>query len=46
MLKGNAKTQFNLTTKWDGAPAVFVGTDPDGKFFVGTKGVKPIKNQK
>ena len=28
--------QFN--NKRDGAPAVFVGTDPvDGKFFVGTK---------
>ena len=40
MLKGSAKTKFNLTTKWDGAPAVFVGTDPaDGKFFVGTKSV-------
>lgn len=40
MLKGSSKTKFNLTTKWDGRPAVFVGTDPsDGKFFVGTKGV-------
>ena len=40
MLKGSAKTKFNLTTKWDGRPAVFVGTDPaDGKFFVGTKSV-------
>ena len=40
MLKGSAKTKFNLTTKWDGAPAVFVGTDPaDGKFFVGTKSI-------
>ena len=29
-----------LTTKWDGAPAVICGIDPsDGKFFVGTKGV-------
>lgn len=29
-----------LTTKWDGAPAVFAGWDPaDGKFFVGTKSV-------
>ena len=29
-----------LTVKWDGAPAVFCGTDPeDGKFFVGTKSV-------
>ena len=40
MLKGNAKSKFNLTTKWDGAPAIFAGIDPaDGKFFVGTKGV-------
>ena len=40
MLKGSAKTSFNLTTKWDGAPAIFAGIDPtDGKFFVGTKGV-------
>tara|TARA_B100001057_G_scaffold500473_1_gene615743 strand:- start:2818 stop:4167 length:1350 start_codon:yes stop_codon:yes gene_type:complete len=29
-----------ITTKWDGSPAVFCGTDPaDGQFFVGTKGV-------
>jgi hypothetical protein len=29
-----------VTTKWDGSPAVFAGTDPeDGRFFVGTKGV-------
>ena len=29
-----------LTVKWDGAPAIFCGTDPtDGKFFVGTKSV-------
>ncbi len=27
-----------ITTKWDGSPAVFCGTDPaDGNFFVGTK---------
>ena len=40
MLKGNSKTKFNLTTKWDGAPAIFCGRDPeDGKFFVGTKAV-------
>ena len=39
-LKGHTDTPINITTKWDGAPAVFVGTDPaDGKFFVGTKGV-------
>ncbi len=29
-----------VTTKWDGAPAVICGYDPDdGKFFVGTKSV-------
>ena len=40
MLKGSAKTKFNLTTKWDGAPAIFAGIDPaDKQFFVGTKGI-------
>ena len=30
----------NVSVKWDGAPAVFVGTDPrDGKFFVAKKGI-------
>ena len=30
----------NITVKWDGAPAIFAGTDPaDGKFFVGKKAV-------
>jgi len=34
--QGNIK----LTVKWDGAPAIFCGKDPeDGKFFVGTKSV-------
>jgi len=36
----NGGDSGNITVKWDGAPAIFVGTDPaDGKFFVGTKGV-------
>lgn len=36
-----------VTTKWDGAPAVVVGTDPeDGKFFVGTKSVFNKENPK
>jgi len=40
MLAGHAETKVNITTKWDGAPAVFCGINPDnGKFFVGTKGV-------
>ena len=30
----------NVSIKWDGAPAVFAGTDPrDGRFFVAKKGI-------
>ena len=30
----------NISLKWDGAPAIFCGTDPnDGKFFVAKKGI-------
>jgi len=40
MLAGNSDSNVNLTTKWDGAPAIFAGTNPEnGKFFVGTKSV-------
>jgi hypothetical protein len=40
MLAGHSTSKVSVTTKWDGAPAVFCGTNPDnGKFFVGTKGV-------
>jgi hypothetical protein len=40
MLAGNTGSKMNVTTKWDGAPAIFVGTNPEnGKFFVGTKSV-------
>lgn len=40
MLAGDSGSSVNVTTKWDGAPAIFCGIDPsDGKFFVGTKGV-------
>ena len=40
MLAGHSQTKVNVTTKWDGAPAVFCGINPEnGKFFVGTKGV-------
>ncbi len=40
MLAGNSKSKINVTTKWDGAPAIFAGINPDnGKFFVGTKSV-------
>ena len=40
MLAGNSTKSVNVTIKWDGAPAVFAGTDPrDGKFFVAKKGI-------
>ena len=40
MLAGNTKSPVNISVKWDGAPAVFAGTDPsDGKFFVAKKGI-------
>jgi len=40
MLAGHSDSKVNVTTKWDGAPAIFCGINPEnGKFFVGTKGV-------
>lgn len=40
MLNGHSKTSVNITTKWDGAPSVVVGINPDNdQFFVGTKSV-------
>lgn len=40
MLSSSVRTGVNITTKWDGAPAIFCGIDPsDGKFFVATKSV-------
>lgn len=39
MLSG-VSASSSVTVKWDGAPAVFAGTDPsDGKFFVAKKGI-------
>lgn len=47
MLNGNTKSRTNITVKWDGAPAVFAGINPDnGKFFVGTKSVFNSKTPK
>ena len=38
MLAGTSKG--SVSVKWDGAPAIFCGTDPsDGKFFVAKKGI-------
>lgn len=40
MLKGSSANAVQVSVKWDGAPAVIVGINPDNaKFFVGTKSV-------
>ncbi len=40
MLDGNSKSRTNATVKWDGAPAIVCGINPEnGKFFVGSKSV-------
>ena len=40
MLAGARRSSVNMTVKWDGAPAIFAGVDPeDGKFFVAKKSV-------
>lgn len=38
MLQGSSKSSVNVTVKWDGAPAIICGINPEnGKFFVATK---------
>src|SRR6056300_1594433 len=40
MLAGSSRAKVNMTVKWDGAPAIICGINPEnGKFFVGTKAV-------
>ena len=40
MLAGHSDAPVNVTVKWDGAPAVFAGYNPENdRFFVGSKGV-------
>ncbi len=40
MLGGHSNDTKAVTVKWDGAPAVFAGIDPeDGEFFVAKKGI-------
>ena len=40
MLAGNSPQSYDVAAKFDGAPAIFVGTDPsDGRFFVAKKGI-------
>ena len=39
-LESGSTKAVNSTVKWDGAPAIIAGIDPEaGKFFVGAKGV-------
>ncbi len=38
MLTGSSRRKLNVSVKWDGAPAVFCGINPEnGRFFVGSK---------
>ena len=40
MLEGSSAQSVNITTKWDGAPAIFAGINPEtGKFVMGDKGL-------
>ena len=40
MLEGHAESPMNITTKWDGSPAIFAGRDATtGKFVMGDKGI-------
>jgi len=40
LTQGDKSKSINITTKWDGAPAVICGIDPErDRFFVGTKSV-------
>ena len=40
MLAGQSNQKINMSVKWDGAPAIIAGINPEnGKFFVGTKSV-------
>ena len=43
---GKQNNNFKITTKWDGAPAVFAGIYPGtGRFFVGTKSVFNVNSK-
>jgi len=40
MLAGSSSSKVNMSVKWDGAPAIVCGINPEnGEFFVGTKAV-------
>lgn len=47
MLEGGKSGSIKIGLKWDGAPGLTAGIDPEsGKFFVGTKSVFAKKNPK
>jgi hypothetical protein len=47
LTQGDKSKSVNITTKWDGAPAIICGTDPmTGMFFVGNKSVFAKTNPK
>jgi len=40
MFSGESRSSVNMTVKWDGAPAIFAGVEPEtGDFFVAKKSV-------
>jgi hypothetical protein len=46
-LKGEDNSIKNVSVKWDGAPAIWAGINPDnGQFFVGTKSIFNTKTPK
>ena len=47
LTEGDGGSAMKVTTKWDGAPAIVCGRNPqDGRFFVGTKSVFNKTNPK
>ena len=47
LTEGDGGSNMKVTTKWDGAPAIVCGRNPqDGRFFVGTKSVFNKTNPK
>ena len=47
LTEGDGQTAMKVTTKWDGAPAIVCGRNPqDGRFCVGTKSVFNKQNPK
>ncbi len=46
-LAGSSNKTIDVTTKWDGSPAVVCGINPEnGRFFIGTKAVFSKRNPK